>query len=50
MANATHSPRFELVKRYYDRGTWSVSRLDVAVRCGWITEAEKEEIIGAGDE
>lgn len=47
---STHSPRFETVKRYYDRGTWNVTRLEAAVRCGWITEAEREEIIGGESE
>ena len=47
---STHSPRFETVKRYYDRGTWNVTRLEAAVRCGWITDAEREEIIGGDDE
>ena len=42
----SHSPRFETVKRYYDRGVWNVTRLDAAVKCGWNTEAEREEING----
>lgn len=50
MANTTHSPRFNTVKRYYDRGTWNITRLDAAVKCGWITESEREEIIGTGEE
>lgn len=47
---STHSPRFETVKRYYDRALWNVTRLEAAVRCGWITEAEREEIIGGESE
>lgn len=41
-----HSPRFELVKRYYDRGLWSKERVAKAVECGWITPAEYKEIVG----
>lgn len=41
-----HSPRFDLVKRYYDRGLWSSERVAKAVGCGWITAAEYEEIVG----
>lgn len=45
MANE-HSVRFELVKRYYDRGLWSRERVAKAVSCGWITTAEYKEIVG----
>lgn len=41
-----HSARFETVKHYYERGTWNEARVDAAVKCGWITEAERKEIIG----
>ena len=40
-----HSPKFELVKSYYDRGLWSADRVRKAVG-KWITEAEAEEILG----
>lgn len=43
---ATHSPRYEIVKRYFDRGLWSKQRVAKAVECNWITEAEYEEITG----
>lgn len=45
MANG-HSPRFETVRRYYERGLWSVERVAKAVVCGWITAEEYEEIVG----
>lgn len=42
-----HSPHFELVKHYYDRGLWSIERVAKAVECGWITAAEYETITGS---
>ena len=39
-----HSPKFELVKSYYDRGLWSADRVRKAVG-KWITEEECEEIL-----
>lgn len=46
MAKNAHSLRFETVKRYFDRGLWTVAQVEKAVECGWITQAEAEEIIG----
>lgn len=46
MATTDRSPRFELVKRYHERGLWSDARVCKAVECGWITAAEKDEILG----
>ena len=43
---SNHSARFVTVKRYYDRGLWSVERVAQAVVCGWITAEEYEEIVG----
>lgn len=40
-----HSPRFETVKRYYDRKLWSLRRVYLAVG-NWITPEEFEEITG----
>ena len=40
-----HSPHFELVKDYYDRGLWSVARVRKAVG-KWITAEECAEILG----
>lgn len=41
-----HSPKFELVKGYYDSGKWSKKAVRNAVIKGWITAAEYEEIVG----
>ena len=41
-----HSPKFDLVKSYYDRGLWSADRVRKAVG-HWITQAECDEILGA---
>ncbi len=40
-----HSPKFALVKGYYDRGLWSEARVHVAVG-KWITQEECDEILG----
>lgn len=42
----THSPKFELVKSYYDSGKWSRKAVRNAVAKSWITAAEYEEIVG----
>ena len=42
---AEHSPRFETVKRFYDRGTWPLARVEKAVECGWIPAEELAEIV-----
>ena len=41
-----HSPKYELVKGYYDSGKWSKKAVRNAVVKGWITAAEYEEITG----
>ncbi len=41
-----HSPKFELVKNYYDSGPWKKKAVRNAVSRGWITAAEYEEITG----
>lgn len=41
-----HSPRFETVKRYFDRGTWSKAFVSRAVGLGHITADEYKEICG----
>ena len=43
------SKRFEMVKRYYEKKLWDADRVRMAVKCGWITEAECEEILSGGD-
>ncbi len=41
-----HSPKFELVKNYYDKGAWGLKAIKNAVVKGWITKAEYKEITG----
>ena len=41
-----HSPKFELVKNYYSAGQWSKKAVKNAVKKGWITAEEYEEITG----
>lgn len=40
-----HSKNFEKVKKYYDRGLWSLDRVKAAIG-KWITAEEADEIIG----
>ena len=42
--------KYEMVKRYYKKRLWDADRVRMAVKCGWITEAECEQIIGIGNE
>lgn len=42
----THSKKFDKVKKYYDNGLWSATRVHEAVSHGWITAEEYEEITG----
>ena len=41
-----HSPKFDKVKSFYDRGLWKEYRVADAVVQGWITPEEYEEIVG----
>lgn len=41
-----HSAKFNKVKGYYDSELWNKTMVRNAVRKGWITEAEYEEITG----
>lgn len=41
-----HSPKYELVKCYYDSGQWSKKAVKNAVKRGWITAEEYQEITG----
>ena len=41
-----HSPKFELVKGYYNCGMWSKKAVKNAVKKAWITAPEYEEIVG----
>lgn len=40
------SPKFALVRNYYDMGAWNIERVRLAVGKGWITEEEFSEITG----
>lgn len=41
-----HSPKYELVKNYYERGQWKMKAIRNAVLKHWITADEFEEITG----
>lgn len=41
-----HSPKFEMVKHYYDTGLWKKKAVRNAVVRGYITAEEYEEITG----
>lgn len=41
-----HSAMYERIKKYYDTGLWSKSRVWNMVDKGIVTEAEYEEITG----
>lgn len=41
-----HSPMFEDIKNWYEAGVWKKKAVRNAVKKGWITEAEYEEITG----
>ncbi len=38
--------RFNIVKRYYDKGYWSIDMVRNAVTKGWITAVQFTEITG----
>jgi len=41
-----HSPKYDKVKNYYDKGLWTIDMVRNAVVKGWITEEEFAEITG----
>ena len=41
-----HSPKYNKVKNYYDKGLWNIEMVRNAVVKGWITEEEFTEITG----
>lgn len=43
---ASHSKKFNLVRTYYKGGFWSKRQVENAVKKGWITSDEYEEITG----
>lgn len=44
--NTQHSPKFDMIKSYYVRKLWSITRVYNVTVKGWITPAEFEEITG----
>lgn len=40
------SKKYAKVKKYYDNGLWSISRVREAVEHGWITADEFKQITG----
>lgn len=40
------SPKYDLVKKYYDAGLWSFAQVACAVIKKWITAEEFEKITG----
>lgn len=38
--------KFNLVKRWYQKGFWTADMVRDAVKAGWITEGECKEILG----
>lgn len=40
------SKKYELVKRYYDRKLWTKAQVGAAVKYGWITDTERDTILG----
>ena len=40
------SENFQKVKKYYDKGQWSIERVAKAVEKGWITAEEYKIITG----
>lgn len=43
MAN---SPKFKMIKIWYNKGFWTKEMVMNAVKKGWLTEEECKEIIG----
>lgn len=41
-----HSPKFNTVRNYYNRGLWDETKVRNAVVKNWITPEEFEEITG----
>ena len=42
-------PTFEQIKMWYDTGRWGEKAVRNAVKKGWITQAECDLILGAGE-
>lgn len=46
-SSETHSKYYATVKKWHDLGMWPDSAVRSAVKKGWITQAECDEILGA---
>lgn len=44
------SPRYAIVKRYYNKGFWTEEMVRNAVKQKWITEDELQQIIAPAEE
>lgn len=42
---SANSPRYEILKKYYDMGIYTKEDMRLFVECRWLTEAEYKEII-----
>ena len=40
------SKKYETVKDFFDRGLWKIDRVRDAVKMGWITAEEYQQITG----
>lgn len=47
MAMSTVSPRYNLLKKYYDMGIYNDENMKVFVACRWLTAEEYQEITGS---
>lgn len=47
MTMSTVSPRYNLLKKYYDMGIYNDENMKIFVACGWLTAEEYQEITGS---
>lgn len=45
-AEGEHSPKFQLIRRWFNRGFWNAEMVQDAVTKGWLREDERMEIVG----
>lgn len=41
----SHSPKFKMIKKWFNRDFWNANMVKEVTKKGWLTEEEKEEII-----
>ena len=46
LAEGEHSPKFNLIRKFFNRGFWTKEMVGMAVHLGQLSEAERVEIIG----